>query len=174
MPAMPDRFAISMIPLGAKPKISPSAIKADLAKTWPDLPPAGETEKKNKKDKHTVSFSLGDTHVILALMPGPIPWSDLEGPCATSVLWRDATEVLRDRLDFPAERYVPDLRDAFVVVLEVQAAPVLGPVEAADVPVEIGVLPASTPVGAHDVESSDLIALIPIVDARLRDQRPVR
>ena len=28
-------------------------------------------------------------------MRGPIPWSDLEGPCATSILWPKAAEELR-------------------------------------------------------------------------------
>lgn len=93
MPPAADKFAISMIPLGANPRISPTAIKTDLSTTWPDMPPLGPTEKN---EKHMVSFDVGTgAHVILTLMPGPIPWSDLEGPCATSVLWKNAAEVLR-------------------------------------------------------------------------------
>jgi len=92
MPPTLDRFGISMIPLGKNPKISPTAIKADLSATWPGLPPLGATEKN---DEHMLLFDVGDDpHVILTLMPGPVPWSDLEGPCATSVLWKDAAEVL--------------------------------------------------------------------------------
>jgi hypothetical protein len=88
-----DPFAISMVPLGPNPKISPSALKADLSSTWPDLPPLGPTEKSENK---ILTFDVGDTaHVFLTLMPGPIPWSDLEGPCATSVLWKDAEKVLK-------------------------------------------------------------------------------
>ena len=88
-----DRFGISMIPLGNSPKISPTAIKADLSATWSDMPPLGATEKN---EKQMLSFDVGDdSHVILTLMPGPIPWSDLDGPCATSVLWKDAAKVLR-------------------------------------------------------------------------------
>jgi len=82
-----------MIPLGSSPKISPTAIKADLSATWSDMPQLGPTEKK---DQHMLSFDIGDdAHVILALMPEPIPWSDLEGPCATSVLWPDAAKILK-------------------------------------------------------------------------------
>jgi len=88
-----DPFAISMVPLGPNPKISPSALKADLSSTWPDLPPLGPTEKSENK---ILTFDVGDmAHVFLTLMPGPIPWSDLEGPCATSVLWKDAEKVLK-------------------------------------------------------------------------------
>jgi hypothetical protein len=93
MPQPPDQIAIAMIPLGPSPKISPSAIKNDLSSTWSDLPPLGQTEKS---DKSILTFDVGDTaHVFLSLMPGPIPWADLEGPCATSVLWRDAAKVLK-------------------------------------------------------------------------------
>lgn len=93
MPPAADKFAISMIPLGANPRISPTAIKTDLSTTWPDMPPLGPTEKN---EEHMVSFDVGTgAHVILTLMPGPIPWSDLEGPCATSVLWKNAAEVLK-------------------------------------------------------------------------------
>jgi hypothetical protein len=35
----------------------------------------------------------------MAKMPAPIPWSDLEGPCATSILWRNAdTEVKKHKI----------------------------------------------------------------------------
>jgi hypothetical protein len=33
--------------------------------------------------------------VFLAPMPVPMPWSDLEGPCATSLTWPDAAEPVR-------------------------------------------------------------------------------
>lgn len=88
-----DQFAIAMVPLGPSPKISPTAIRKDLAATWPDLPPLGQS---SKSDNTTVSFDVGeDSHVFLSLMPGPIPWAELEGPCATSVLWEDAAKVLK-------------------------------------------------------------------------------
>lgn len=93
MPQLDEPIAISMIPLGQSPKISPSAIKNDLSATWPDLPTLGPTEKSGKT---ILTFDVGDgAHVFLSLMPGPISWSDLEGPCATSVLWRDAAKVLK-------------------------------------------------------------------------------
>lgn len=89
----PNQIAIAMIPLGPNPKVSPSAIKNHLSSTWSDFPLLGQTEKS---DKTILTFDVGEkAHVFLTLMPGPIPWSDLEGPCATSVLWRDAAKVLK-------------------------------------------------------------------------------
>ena len=93
MPSTLEKFGISMIPLGPNPKISPSAIKADLSATWPDLPKCGATEKS---EKNILSFDIGEScYVILTLISAPIPWSDLEGPCATSWLWKNAAEVLK-------------------------------------------------------------------------------
>jgi hypothetical protein len=43
-------------------------------------------------------FKLGDEIVAVAPMPKPYPWSDLEGPCATSWMWpkgTSATEAVR-------------------------------------------------------------------------------
>lgn len=87
-----DSFALSMICLGGKPKISPSAIIKDLTNSWRDFPRLGPIEKTAKSQ---VSFDIGkDATAILQLIGAPIPWSDLEGPCATSVLWPQAAEVL--------------------------------------------------------------------------------
>lgn len=88
-----DRLSIALIPLGPKPKVSPQAIKRFLESTWRGLPELGAIEKSNKT---TISFCIGEQAVaFLSLMPAPIPWSELEGPCATSVLWPESAEVLR-------------------------------------------------------------------------------
>ncbi len=85
-------LSMAMIALGEKPQLSGSAIKQHLAKTWPALPQASEL----KKQDNTLSFDVGNQAVIMGLMPAPIPWSDLEGPCATSWLWKDAANVLKE------------------------------------------------------------------------------
>lgn len=46
-------------------------------------------------DKNTVTFSIDGEMGFISFMPAPYPWSDLEGPCATSWMWRDASEVLK-------------------------------------------------------------------------------
>jgi hypothetical protein len=84
-------ISIAMIALEPKPQISGAAIARDLAATWPSLPAASDMEHKDG----TLSFSIGKALVALGLMPAPIPWQDLEGPCATSWLWPQAGHVLK-------------------------------------------------------------------------------
>ena len=40
-------------------------------------------------------FGFRDAMIAVALMPGPIPWEDLDGPCATAWWWREASEKMR-------------------------------------------------------------------------------
>src|SRR4051812_3209045 len=40
-------------------------------------------------------FSLADASVAISMMPGPIPWSDLEGPCVTAYSWPAATMIMK-------------------------------------------------------------------------------
>jgi hypothetical protein len=82
---------MAMIALGPNAHPSVAAIQADLARQWPSLPKAEAAEEKD----NTFAFRVGTLDVVAGLMPGPIPWSDLEGPCATSWLWKDAASVLR-------------------------------------------------------------------------------
>jgi hypothetical protein len=82
---------MAMIALGSGAKLSVGDIQRDLKATWPDLPPAEKAEKK----EGTFAFRIGQSDVIAGHMPAPIPWSDLEGPCATSWLWPDAASALK-------------------------------------------------------------------------------
>ena len=84
-------ISMAMIALGGGAKLSVAEIQRDLKATWPDLPPAEKTAKKDG----TFAFRIGDQDVIVGHMPAPIPWSDLEGPCATSWLWPEAAKVLK-------------------------------------------------------------------------------
>ena len=45
----------------------------------------------------TFVFGLGNDNAAVALMPAPIPWPDLEGPCATAWWWPEATERMKGR-----------------------------------------------------------------------------
>jgi len=82
---------MEMVALGPDAKISVSDIQRDLAINWPDLPPLlGANEQKG-----VIDFHIGDFQVFIGQMPAPIPWSQLEGPCATSFLWKDAEKALR-------------------------------------------------------------------------------
>jgi hypothetical protein len=71
--------------------LSAADIQRELAARWPDLPAATDAEQKD----NTIAFRVGSADVILGKMPGPIPWSDLEGPCATSILWPNASDKVR-------------------------------------------------------------------------------
>ena len=44
----------------------------------------------------TMVFALEGDHVAIGLMPAPIPWSELEGPCATAWWWPDANEAMKN------------------------------------------------------------------------------
>ena len=46
-------------------------------------------------EDNNLVFPLGDAQVAVSLMPGPIPWSSLEGPCATAPSWPEAAEAMR-------------------------------------------------------------------------------
>ncbi len=63
-------------------------IGRELAENWPDLPNATDIDE----GEDSTSLQIGDSGLIMAKMPAPIPWSQLEGPCATSLLWKNAKE----------------------------------------------------------------------------------
>lgn len=82
---------LSMVMFSEEPQLSVADIQRDLAAKWPALPQTTDADQKEM----TLSFKVGEADVILGLMPAPFPWSDLEGPCATSILWPNAAEVLK-------------------------------------------------------------------------------
>lgn len=84
--------AIALIPLLKGAKLSASRIRAHFAESWPEFP---TPVPPDKKDGEIISFTVGESMVFIAMMRAPIPWSDLEGPCETSILWKDAAKVLK-------------------------------------------------------------------------------
>ena len=86
---------IAFIPFSSPAQLSAEAICAQLAEKWPELPKA----QKVKAEGEMLSFELGASTLIAMAMGAPIPWSDLEGPCKTSWLWKDAVKDLRDHTD---------------------------------------------------------------------------
>lgn len=97
-----------MVPLGPSPKMSISAIQRQLQTLWPDLPAAQRPEQKD----NTWSFSLGESEVVFARMPAPIPWSDLEPVCEASLLWKNPKQALKPH------------RSHLIVTLLYEASPV--------------------------------------------------
>jgi hypothetical protein len=51
--------------------------------------------KDHEWQDHSLVFQLGDAQVAVSLMPAPIPWSELEGPCATAWWWPEATRKMQ-------------------------------------------------------------------------------
>ena len=84
-------LAISMVMLRQDAPLPAIDIQRHLAKKWPKLPAATDTEEKDD----SFAFRVGDADIILGKMPAPIPWSELEGPCATSVLWKNARDEVK-------------------------------------------------------------------------------
>lgn len=62
-----------------------------LRENYPDLPEVSNAET----GEGNFAFNVGEADVVLGKMSGPIPWSDLEGPCATSFLWRNAANEVQ-------------------------------------------------------------------------------
>lgn len=55
----------------------------------PTIEQAGSTE-------NMFTCTIGEYTAAATLVPNPVPWSQLEGPCATAWYWPDAEESLRD------------------------------------------------------------------------------
>jgi hypothetical protein len=84
-------ISVAFVPLLPGAKVNSKAVVADIAAKWPDLPEATPV----KAQPGQIAFDMGDMSLIGGLMPKPIPWGDLEGPCRMSWLWPEAEEQLR-------------------------------------------------------------------------------
>jgi hypothetical protein len=82
---------ISMVLYAEEPVLSAEVLGEEMVSKWPGLAPLSEVEERDG----TLAFRVGEANVIIGLMPAPIPWSDLEGPCATSLLWPNAANDVR-------------------------------------------------------------------------------
>jgi len=47
-------------------------------------------------NNNTLSFSIDGETGIISFMPSPYPWKELEDACATSWMWKEASDVLKD------------------------------------------------------------------------------
>ncbi len=46
-------------------------------------------------EKGVLMLQYEDAQIFVMLMPAPIPWSELEGPCTTAWWWPEATDVMQ-------------------------------------------------------------------------------
>lgn len=84
--------SIAMIALGANPQISGAEVLAELERQWPDM----STVELGSDEDQVFMLKVDPFLIAGAIMPAAIPWSELEGPCATSILWKDAANVLKE------------------------------------------------------------------------------
>jgi len=66
------------------------AVQAQIAKT----PITGSMPTAGQVANGILTFDLADDIAALAPMPAPYPWSDLQGPCATSWMWPPHTPAM--------------------------------------------------------------------------------
>ncbi len=83
---------MSMILFNETPVFSIEALQASLSANWPELAQVSDISEQ----EGTLSFRLETADIVIGVMPAPIPWSDLEGPCASSRLWPDAASAVRE------------------------------------------------------------------------------
>ena len=81
---------LSMVLLREVADLPVQRIEQELRTRYPALQPSIIADERG-----TASLKLSNGELILACMPAPIPWSDLEGPCATSVLWKNAADEVQ-------------------------------------------------------------------------------
>ena len=63
-----------------------------LRDSWSAVPAIENIERRDD----VISFDLGGDTVAVSLMPQPVPWTDLEGPCREAWYWPEAARALRD------------------------------------------------------------------------------
>jgi hypothetical protein len=81
-------IAIAMVMCRDDVELSGSDIQRELGARWPELAAATELEEHDG----TIGLRVGASDVVLGKMPGPVPWSDLEGACSASILWPNASD----------------------------------------------------------------------------------
>ena len=85
--------ALAFVPLNAGANFSSKAFREHLTTHWPAL--ADMKRVKSDDGKSVIVYENGTHQLFVALMPTPIPWGDLEGPCQTSMFWPNAEPELR-------------------------------------------------------------------------------
>lgn len=73
---------------------TPDQYQQCLERHFPDLPHPIRVSREEGLQALTVE--MGSIEGIMAIVPAPIPWSDLEGPCLTAWWWPEAAEKLKE------------------------------------------------------------------------------
>ncbi|MBN1216464.1 MAG: DUF4261 domain-containing protein [Candidatus Lokiarchaeota archaeon] len=74
-------------------KINIKKLKKQIENDWISFPKINSIDN----DKGIIMLFLDNNNAFFILdLPKPIPWSDLEGPCATAYYWSKATKELKN------------------------------------------------------------------------------
>lgn len=87
----PPAFAIAMIALKGPPPTPLRSLIQEAARSHPRL----KLNREPESPGGVTSFQWESSDVLVADMPAPIPWSDLEGPCRTAWFWPAAAEEIK-------------------------------------------------------------------------------
>ncbi len=85
-PSEKSRLLLSMVALD-RPSL-PDA--EEMLKSLASLSGTAVTAKTVEAKDNTLAFPFGGNTAAVALVPAPIPWSNLEGPCETAWWWPEA------------------------------------------------------------------------------------
>ena len=86
-----NRVLLAMVALNRPSMPQAGALLAGL-RAVPDIDlDMGSLKESDGK----IVFGLGKDHAAAALLPAPVPWSALEGPCETAWWWPEASEKMK-------------------------------------------------------------------------------
>ena len=90
-PPEKSRMLLSMVALD-----TPSLpLQQEMLETLASLSGTAVKPKTVEAQESTLTFPFGDNTAAVALVPAPIPWSNLEGPCETAWWWPEAGARMR-------------------------------------------------------------------------------
>ena len=88
-----DNRALGMIAVNNTKNVDGKKLKKKIEKDWKNFPKIANIND----DNGVITLFLKNNDAFFAMfIPKPIPWSDLEGPCATAYLWPKATEEMKN------------------------------------------------------------------------------
>ena len=79
--------SLATILLPGPPGHTLEGIRECFQRHWPEMAEMAGAEIRDA----VLSWSYSGQEIYVSRMAAPMPWGDLEGPCATSVLWKNAT-----------------------------------------------------------------------------------
>jgi hypothetical protein len=96
---------------------SPAEVVQFLQEHWPNIATAAESQSK----PGVMTFSMDGDRAGMALVAKPLPWSDLEGPCAAAWYWPQAAAAFRRHAAHLIATVMPEGRDRLATALRLTA-----------------------------------------------------